>query len=385
MKVYEGIGPLKIAVNGSQKKVILNPDSTITKHYHLLVIDFPCGIGFLNSTGSFQCPEYPNQNSKGEITFDDLAATLADGLKDFFSTKLPECYLHNMQALKIFLWSQGLGAQLAIALKKQIDVKMGGSLKVKGIILGDAIVDLKRQSQNFASFGVGRSVISRDTYRELIKMESVLLLQDLDNEVYCNMLRNVTMKFDPLVTCPYDLKSTCPSLQQFIGSTTNCDLFVIDQIESDPDNPLLKILQDKMKIISYKANPSALLWPQTGPSGKIPKLILYNPKAIDEFIEVLNDIPILMYQSQNNFMSNTISSMLFADPLRWKDYDQFTSSNTQFINNIDKSNPKMKYTLRSYGNLNRAQLFDIGGLYNYRSHSRLLRDFIFKDFTSKIK
>lgn len=382
MKVYNGIGPIKIVVNGAQKKLVKNDLNSITENYHLLAIDFPCNTGFLNTTAnptSYICPPYPNQTDNGTITFESLASTIADGLKDFFETKDPECFLHNLQALKVFVWSEGFGSQLALHLKKQVEIKIP-NFKLKGIILEDALLDLKRQSQNYAAFGVGRSVISKDSFRELNKIETNILLQHLTNEILCNMYRNISSRFDPTTTCPFDLKQSCPQMKNFIGSTTNCDLFVADQIEADPDNPLLMLLKDKMKILRYQANPSSLFWPEYVNHQKSPKLTLYDQNSIDRLVEVVNDIPVLLYQSQNNFISNSIGSMLLGDPLRWKDYDGYTNSRTKFVL-LNSKDPKMKYTIRGFGNLKRAQIFDIGGLYTYKGNSKTLRDNIFKDFT----
>jgi Serine carboxypeptidase len=384
MKVYNGIGPIKIAVNGAQKKLVLNDINSITQNYHLLAIDFPCNTGFLNTTSSSssKCPEYPGQTSEGYITFESLASTIADGLKDFFETKDPECFLHNMQTLKVFVWSEGFGSQLAINLKKEVEKKIP-NFKLKGIILEDAIIDLKRQSQNFAAFGVGRSVISKESFREIMKLETNILLRVLTNDIFCNMYRNISSKLDPTIMCPFDLKKSCPSLKSFIGSTTNCDLFVADQIEDDPDNPLLMLLKDKMKVMRYQTSPSSLFWSGYKNFQNNPKLTMYDPDAINKLVDVLNDIPVLLYHSQNNMISNSIGSMLLADPLRWKNYEEYTSSTTKFVI-VNSKDPKMKYSIRGYGNFNRAQIFDIGGLYTYRGNPIMLRDHIFADFTKRI-
>lgn len=382
MKVYNGIGPIKIDSLSSPKKLIRDDENAITKNFHLLAIDFPCNIGFLSSTSNdaFTCPEYPNQNKDSKIIdFDSLAITLAEGLSDFFETTNPECYLQNLKSLKIFIWTEGFGSQLGVSLKTKLEEI--AKVKIKGLILGDPVVDVKRQSQNFASYGVGRSVISKLSFRELSKLESKMLLQELSNRVLCNMYRNVTSNFDMYKTCPYDLRSNCSALSNFISSSNNCDMFYSDKLETDVDNPLLKLLQDKMKIMRYQASSSLILWPDFVSKSQEPKLKLYNEKAIDAFVKVVNDVPVLLYQSQNNFIANSISSMLFADPLKWKYYDQYTSSPTQFIIDQTDLNPKNKYTIRSYGNLNRAQIFDVGGLYTFRENRQVLRDKIFKNFT----
>ena len=383
MKVYNGIGPIKIDSLSSPKRLVRDDVNAITKKYHLLAIDFPCNIGFLNTTSNnqFLCPGY--KNISGVIDFDALAESLAEGLKEFFDYKAPEYYLHNMRSLKVFIWTEGFGAQLAISLKTIGESTIGNNFKFKGIILGDAMIDMKRQTQNFASYGVGRSVISKEIFRELSKIESQLLLQSLTNTVLCNMFRNVSSKFDTTTTCPYDLSMSCSSLMNFIGTINNCDMFVAEKLETDVDNPLLKFLQDKVKIMRYNANPSMLLWPDYATNNNEPKLQLYNPKAIEQFVKVVNDLPVLLYQSQNNFIANSITSMLFADPLKWKFYDQYTSSPTVY-HMIDPKDPKKKYTLRSFDNLNRAQIFNVGGIYTFRENMQIMRDEIFKEFTDKI-
>lgn len=385
MKVYNGIGPIKIDSTSSPKRLIRDDANAITKNFHLLAIDFPCNIGFVRTASGSRnnCPQYPNQDEKGNIDFDSLADVLADGLKEFFDYKDAECYLQNLKSLKVFLWAESFSSQLAISLKKAVETKID-KFKFKGILLGDPIVDLKRQSQNYASYGVGRAVISKENFRELSKLESKLLLQPLKNDVLCNMFRNVTSKFDTSATCTFDLKSTCPSLSNFVSSSNNCDMFYADRLEGDLDNPLLKLLQDKMGIMRYQANPSLILWPDYRSAESQHKIKLYNEKAIEAFVQVVNDIPIMLYQSQNNFISNSISSMLFADPLRWKNYDEYTSAPTKFIVNPKDPEPKNKYTLRSFGNLNRAQIFDVGGLYTFKNNMIVLRDKIFKDFTDNI-
>lgn len=375
MKVYNGIGPFKVESNG---EFSLNPNR-ITKEFHLLAIDFPCNIGFLNDT-SFRCPPIPPGQGRVAPNLNDLAATIKEGLRDFFSTTNPDCYLKNLLSLKIYLWSEQMASQLAISLKLLLDQDTDDKkITVAGVLLGDPMIDLVRQNQNFAAYGVSRNSITNDVYRYFLGLENNIQLMKVGSVSLClTFYSKLFMKFDMSKMCPYDLTTGCPNLNNYVASPASCDMYGYDSWEVDPDNAVLKLMSDQMKILKYAIGPGMVMNNITSPSF----VEIYDESAVSKLAAVANSPSgnrLLLYQSQNNFFANTISLMLFSDTLRWSGYEQFIQSKT--VNRVVNSEVLgMKYTSRCYNNYCRSQVFGTGGLYTYRNIPTILRDYLFKDF-----
>lgn len=370
MKVYNGIGPIII---GPGKKLISNPAS-ITKNFHLLAIDFPCNIGFTNDT-NFRCPPLPANPRGGLPGFKELADSIASSLQDFYNYKNPNCNLNQMLQLNHFLWSESFASPMtfymATSLKNYIK-----SIKIKGILLGDPMIDLLRQNQNFASYGLMRSVGSSDTYRFNLQQETIIQMigNKATSSTFCKFYQGLFAKFDLTSICPYDLQTPCTPLQGYANSNSSCEMFYNEPSETDQDNPILKVLMDKMKILKYNVNTTAVL-NDTQPNS----LNIFYDDVSTDFANTVNSLPLLIYQSQHNWVANSIALMLFADGLRWSGYDNYVQTDTKYFV-VDNNNKQMRYTMRAYGNYYKAQIFGVGGLYTYRTSPYILRDHIFQQF-----
>ena len=55
-----------------------------------------------------------------------------------------ECYLKNLLSLDMFIWSEGFASPLAIYLRKAMEAIPKMSIKIKGLIMGDPMIDLLR-------------------------------------------------------------------------------------------------------------------------------------------------------------------------------------------------------------------------------------------------
>ena len=381
MKAWNGIGPLKISAN---KQIEQNPDA-ITEKYHLLAIDFPCGVGFVEDR-NFKCPPLPK--SSGNSSWVDLAQTLSNGLKQFFAFGTSDgCDLKNLNDLPFYIWSEGFGSNIALYLKERLEleekfnasgnIRPIASKKVKGILLGDPMIDLMRQNQNFASFSVSRRLDTNDAYREYLKLETTLQLktkETLHNHELCEFYSTLFKRFDTKSVCPYDVTVGCPLLSQQLA-TSSCQIFTYDPIEADIDNPVTKLLIDKMRVSAYQNRTYDILWNSLSPVF----VDLYDDNAVNVLARSVNSTKVLLFQSQNNFAANSISLMLFADTLRWASYAEFIKAETQMVV-VDPTDMKMRYSLRAYGNYFKAQTFQTGGLNIYRSNPLILRDHIFSRF-----
>ena len=138
MKAYNGTGPFKMTAN----RTFANNSDSITQRFHMLAIDFPCNIGFSNDT-NFDCPPMP-KNSNGKTTLKEVALTIAEGLKDFFEVNDMDCYLKNLLSLDIFIWSEGFASPLSIYLRKALEALPKLNIKIKGLIMGDPMIDVLR-------------------------------------------------------------------------------------------------------------------------------------------------------------------------------------------------------------------------------------------------
>lgn len=380
MKAWNGIGPLKIS---PLKQLVQNPDA-LTEKYHLLAIDFPCGVGFVEDR-NFKCPPLPKTGANSSWV--DLAQTLSTGLKQFFAYGNSDgCDLKNLNDLPFYIWSEGFGSNIALYLKERLETpeksnstawQSISSKKVKGILLGDPMIDLMRQNQNFASFSVSRRLDTNDAYREYLKLETTLQLktkETLHNHELCDFYSALFKRFDTKAVCPYDVMNPCPLLSQQLA-TSNCQIFTYDPIEADIDNPVTKLLIDKMRIATYQNRTYEMLWNSQSPVF----LELYDDNAVNMLARAANSTKVLLFQSQNNFAANSISLMLFADTLRWANYAEFIKAETQMVV-VDPRSMRMRYSLRNFGNYFKAQTFQTGGLNIYRSSPIILRDHIFKRF-----
>ena len=388
MKVYNGIGP--VIIDPDSKKLVGNP-KTITKEFHLLSIDAPCGIGFQLKTGRNCFVNNEDNSTKAtENSLDRLANQIALGLNEFFNYDKNGCTLRNLFQLKMYIWSEGLGSLLAVKLRKAMEATVKQNdigISISGIILGDPLIDIIKQHQNFASYASGRSLGTNDLYRSYLQLETLLqVIEQPSSATICQLYQLIFAKFNLNDMCPFDVQTSCPSVQQFISATSNCEFFPVDPIETDLDNPLLRFLRDKLGVMQYVANTTRVFrilqsngrgGSQDGVSSTY--LDLFDPSATDQFAEAVNNTKVLLYQSQNNFLFNSISLMLYADALRWRNYADFIQQPTQSIL-LSPPSPSNRYTMRHFGNYYKAQIFGIGGLYTYRNIYSVLRDNLFSNF-----
>lgn len=370
MKVYNGIGPVII---NKMKNLENNPNS-ITEKFHLLAIDFPCGVGFIRDK-YFKCPELP-KDKDGVTGWNELAITVAEGIIDFLNYRDSEgCDLANLKELPLYFWAEGFSSNLPLYIRKNIVQK--SNIKISGIILGDPIIDLLRQNQNFASFSVSRRIDTNDGYREYLKLETNLQLipkKEINNLVFCEFYSNLFKRFDTKTICPYDVLNPCPLLSLLLSSE-NCQIFVYDPIEMDIDNPITKIMIENMKLAGYQQKTIDMLYnTQSGINIQI-----FEDDAVTTLAEAVDNTKVLIFQSQNNFVANSISLMLFADTLRWNGYDKFISVRTQSII-VNPSDMQARFSLRSYGNYFKAQTYRTGGIDIYKNNNIILRDYLFDIF-----
>ena len=65
----------------------------------------------------------------------------------------------------------------------------------------------------------------------------------------------------------------------FINTNATCDMFEYNVAETDQDNALMKVLSDKLKIMKYTANTTAVLWDKNSPS----YIELHNEDSVGDF------------------------------------------------------------------------------------------------------
>jgi len=251
-----------------------------------------------------------------------------------------------MAKLPIYLWSEGFGARLITQVAN--DVTSDNSFKITGLIMGDPMVSFDYQYNNFGSFAKGRYLANPQDIKSIFQYETSFLLADKTNSNLCQFHRDLYRTVQP--SCPFNVLKSCPELSQ----TTNCNIFLRYSLESTRNKEFDSFLKNNFDWVISEAQTDTLL------SGrKEPFRLITDDNISNTFSKMVNKMKVLVYQSQNNIMSNSISTMLYVDYLKWRGFSNFVAVESQEFGS-NTTDIRQKYTLKHYDNLWKVQLFGVG-------------------------
>ena len=306
------------------------------------------------------------------------------------------CNLQGLSNLDIYIWTEGFGANIATTMARQIE-RLSNSTQdgnfipnITGLILGDPIVSYIYQYNNFGSFAIARGLVDQVNLEKISSVETSFLLMEHTNDQICQIHERLYMIIRP--ACPVDVTTTCPEIYNKLDSKA---LFPLLKGEDELSNNFQNFLKNELKVIRYVYNMS-----------KFMDTIGLKITSIESASMLANNADVrkvMVYQTQNNFVSNSISSLLFIDNLRWDFYTQFlrSSSNSSIvqisdaektlldnrtlsaISYTDKQNKTIlrdfwfRTTVKRYDNLCKIQVYNFGGDVMDRV-PRLMSEYVFK-------
>jgi len=151
----ENLGPQKITAEGT---LVDNPD-TITKKYHLIVVDNPVGAGYSRtSTGAYVRNEF------------EVRTQFVAGLKAFFKVH-PE-FQHN----PLWVTGESYGGKYVPNIAMEIAVNSTKDIpNFKGIIVGNGLYNETAQFSSIGDFAFGAGVIDDQLLGQVKERENICL------------------------------------------------------------------------------------------------------------------------------------------------------------------------------------------------------------------
>lgn len=279
--------------------------------------------------------------------------------------------MKGLSVLDIYLWTEGLASNLILyvshLVEKNKEEKEPLSFpEIKGIILGDPIISFSYQYSNFGSFALARGLVDQINLQKISSIETSFILSKHDNENIKNTHKSLYSIIKPF--CPFDILTQCPKIYDNLDMDL---LFLKYKQEIAFSNNFLVFLKKNLKISKY---------------GDIAKTYLetYGLDPVSEdaasvFSEAINKRKFLVYQTQNNFVSNSISTMIFVDYIKWKYFTEFLASDSVLYEGRWKDGEVGRYTVKKFKNLWKVQIYGLGGDAMDRE-ARFIGDNVFREF-----
>ncbi|KAL4484568.1 hypothetical protein ABPG74_019745 [Tetrahymena malaccensis] len=267
-------GPYRVLNQSGEMIVEQNPNSW-TQSYNMLYIDQPIAVGFSRSA----MDEYHPVNE------DQVAEQFYKGLLSFYTSGCYSNVIYHDSPL--FISGESYGGKYvpniaAEILKQNNQTDITGNLKIplKGISIGNPLIDPQHQLYQLGQFGLDNNLISHSTYLKisniLIKMKKYLdknmyeeAADEYDNALQTFMMNGLVPLENPFnyKTGPYPnvfVKQFCQTYIQNFGFDEDfvfdsSSFYIYLSLKHDVFAPngipaLVKVLEQKLPVIIYNGN-----------------------------------------------------------------------------------------------------------------------------------
>ena len=183
------------------------------------------------------------------------------------------------------------------------------------------------QYNNFGSYALARGLVEQTKLQKISAYESSFVLQNPTNDNICTIHNALYSLVRPF--CPYNIEGeTCPELSEI--KTGSCGIFLSTNMDKKYSQGFRNYLKSVHGVATYFKSTEKFF------KDKITQFDTYSepnskdtePSAASLLSLTVNNKKVLVYQTQNNLMSNSISTLAFVDYLKWDHFNEFLAAKT---------------------------------------------------------
>ncbi|KAF5301225.1 hypothetical protein FQA39_LY10811 [Lamprigera yunnana] len=265
------------------------------KHYNILFVDNPVGVGFSYfSSGSAKMVK--NNNEIGR----DLVSFLKHFLNDY----------KNFQKVPLYIFGESYGGKMVVEFAYQLveEIREGNLIvHLKGIGLGDAYISPIHYILNYGPFALNLGLVDKKAYNEISNLteEVISAIENNDfltaSDIEAKITDTVIKATQGIDVYNIVLKSNISALPRFLSHQDSCNQLMNTKIKES-----LNISADiEWNFINddiYSALQGDLMRPVTG--------------TIEKLLDK-TDIKIIVYNGVFDFLVNTAGTVMWLDNLKW--------------------------------------------------------------------
>ncbi|XP_031338715.1 retinoid-inducible serine carboxypeptidase-like isoform X1 [Photinus pyralis] len=282
-------------------------DHSWVKHFNILFLDNPVGVGFSYfSSSSVKMV----QNNK------EIGRDLINFLKTFLSEH------EEFQKIPLYIFGESYGGKMAVEFAYQLvqEIRRGEvTVHFKGIGLGDAYISPIHYILNYGSLALNLGLIEKKDFNEIsnltedvkvaIERRDFLAASDIEAKITDTVIK-ATQGIDVYNIV---LKSNISALPRFLSYQDSCNQLMNTKIKES-----LNISADiEWNFINddiYSALQGDLMRPVTG--------------TIEALLNE-TDIKIIVYNGVFDFLVNTAGTAMWLDDLKWNRSSEWQETNKQ--------------------------------------------------------
>ncbi|KAL4444406.1 hypothetical protein ABPG74_016699 [Tetrahymena malaccensis] len=354
-------GPYRVLSENGTQVIRTNPDAWTNK-YNVLYIDQPIAVGFSRAEKDSYLPH--NETVVGQQFYRALLS--------FYTGS--GCYNNPLlQQSPLFITGESYGGKyipnIAAEIIRQNQIAAASGqlvIPLKGVSIGDPLIDPQHQLYQLGDYGVQNGLISDKT-----RLSLQVILNKMHTYFKANDYQKASNTYDEAIS--FFMKNSINHLQNVYNYKIGPypDDFVGDHCE----NYIKQFGFDK----SFKYDST---------SGKISQslsLDCFTPNGIPALQYLLsNNLPVIIYNGDNDILINTPGVTTFINGFSWEGQEIFSKLPMVNITN----NNQTVATYKSYLNLHFATILDAGHLVPYdqpESMNIILDNFIGQTLSQQIQ
>lgn len=282
-------------------------DHSWVKHFNILFVDNPVGVGF---------SYFSSQSAKMVQNNKEIGRDLVSFLKTFLNNHT------EFQKVPLYIFGESYGGKMAVEFAYQLVKEISeGNLIVhfKGIGLGDAYISPIHYILNYGSFALNLGLVDRKEYNEISNLtEEVITAIDNNDfltasDIEAKITDTVIKATQGIDVYNIVLKSNISALPRFLSYQDSCNQLMNTKIKKS-----LNISTDiEWNFINddiYSALQGDLMRPVT--------------ETIENLLNNSN-IKIIVYNGVFDFLVNTAGTVMWLDNLKWNRTLEWQETNKQ--------------------------------------------------------
>ncbi|KAF5298772.1 hypothetical protein FQR65_LT09641 [Abscondita terminalis] len=301
-------------------------DHSWVKHFNILFVDNPVGVGF---------SYFSSRSAKMTQNNKEIGRDLVSFLKTFLNNHA------EFQKVPLYIFGESYGGKMAVEFAYQLVQEISeGNLIVhfKGIGLGDAYISPIHYILNYGSFALNLGLVDKKAYNEISNLteEVITAIDNHDfltaSDIEAKITDTVIKATQGIDVYNIVLKSNMSAFPRFLSYQDSCNQLMNTKIKES-----LNISADiEWNFINddiYSALQGDLMRPVTETSNVILVFFLLFVFLLNFFLveKLLNNtnIKVIVYNGVFDFLVNTAGTVMWLDNLKWSRSLEWQETNKQ--------------------------------------------------------